>query len=85
MGEIHSLPGSGFVPKGAADPDVVADIEQLLERAQSGELRAFAYATVNEQQAWGTGWCGGAGTRHLLSTAIHGLAHRYTAKCLEGD
>lgn len=29
------------VPPGEADPDIVTELEELLERAKSGDLRAY--------------------------------------------
>ena len=72
------------IPPGEANPDMVEVIEGLLDRAKSGELRGFAYATYSVGEFTGTGWEGSDGSRHPMSSAIQMLQHRYT-QALMGD
>lgn len=60
-----------------ADPEIIAKLEELLEMAKSGELRAIAYATERPNNILGTGWIGTAGTRYPVSGAIGMLHTRY--------
>jgi hypothetical protein len=71
----------GNVP-GEPDPDIIAVLESLLERARQGHLTGLAYATVALDGAQGTGWSGVAGTRHPLGTAVMMLNHRYAEALL---
>lgn len=73
------------IPPGEANPDMVAVIEDLLDRAKSGELRGLAYATFASGDITGTGWEGSDGSRHPLSSAIAMLQHRYTQALLGGE
>lgn len=73
------------IPPGQPNPDMVAEVERLLERAKSGELRGLAYATFATGDITGTGWVGSDGSRHPLSSAIAMLSHRYAAALLGGD
>lgn len=79
--EIKSIHG-GHVT-GQPDEDVVNILEALLERAKSGDLIGIAYATTNTNGDQATGWCGVAGTRHPVGTAITMLQHRYHAALME--
>lgn len=62
-----------------SDQEVVSIIEELLEEAKSGELRAIAFATVRSDLAFSTGFVGTAKTNHSLGAATAVLFHRYTA------
>ena len=73
------------IPPGEANPDMVAVVEDLLDRAKSGELRGLAYATFASGDITGTGWEGSDGSRHPLSSAIAMLQHRYTQALLGGE
>ena len=56
---------------------LVEELERLLESARSGHMQGMIYAVANRDETWGTGWSGGAGTRHLLSSGLLVLNHRY--------
>lgn len=67
---------------GGADPrepvaDLIEDIKSLLARAESGEIRALAWALVNRDNSLNTGWCGEAGTRYPVGVATSLLSTRY--------
>jgi hypothetical protein len=64
--------------------DLVDELRRLLAEAESGELRAMAYATVRPGGNKRTGWAAAAGTRDALGTALLVLQHRYVADLLEG-
>lgn len=74
----------GNIP-GEPDPEIIATLEGLLERAKSGELTGLAYATVTLDGTQGTGWQGVAGTRHPLGTAVMMLSHRYASALLHRE
>lgn len=74
MAEIIPIKG-GPDPRGPV-PELIEDLEELLERAKSGELRAIAYALVTEATL-STGWTGSAGTRWTLYAAAGILHQRY--------
>ena len=66
--------------------EVVAALERMLTEAKSGQLRAFAIATVKLGDEAGSLWrrpdTGEHG--HALAAAIGYLAHRYNAS-MAGD
>ena len=82
MSQIIAFKG-GSIP-GVADPDIVAELERLLEEAKSGDLQAIAYCTVRDDEK-GTGWVGMAGTRDSIAASIAILQFRYCAQMLEGE
>lgn len=66
-------------PLHAPDKDVVAKLEDLLNRAKSGELKALAYVVVEVEGQVGTGWVQVAdfsGYYHLLNSGCASLATR---------
>lgn len=69
---------------GEPDEGIIATLEALLVDARSGDLRAFAYATVRQNNAVGTGWDGTAGTRYTLGAVIGMLDTRYHSELLQG-
>lgn len=74
----------GHTIKGAPNPDVIEELERLLEDARRGDLEAIAYCTVYPDSK-GTGWAGGSGTRDAVAAAIMMLQHRYAAAILEPE
>lgn len=75
-------------------PDVVRTLEELLERAKVGDVRAFAYANVRLDGTVGTGWAlpdNSPGTatvafeNHALGSAILTLSVRYAGAVMLGD
>lgn len=81
MSNVIAL-GSTVLP-GEPNPEIIEDLEGLLERARSGELRALAYTTLGAQNTIGTGWAGSDGSRYPLGAAIGMLFHRYNSALLE--
>ena len=67
---------------GQANPDIVEDLEQLLDEARRGELTAYAVCAVYAD-AKKTAWCGNAGTRDALASTIIMLQARYAQRLLE--
>lgn len=63
--------------KNTPEPDVVAVLEHLLQRAKDGDLQSLAYATVNADGTTGTGWEGVNTTRFPMGYAISMLQARY--------
>lgn len=64
--------------------DVVEVLRDLLARAERGDLTGIIYGTINANGEQGTGWTGGSGTRHSLSSCLMMVSHRYTSALLEG-
>ena len=83
MSNIKPLFG-GPIP-GEVDPDLVEELQGLLDDAKSGALLAIGYCTVRSSDEIGTGWVGCAGTNDKLSTAIMMMTHRYSAALLDRD
>jgi hypothetical protein len=85
MGEVVGLPGVDAPEQPATQqpqPDVIARLEVLLERAKSGEIQAIAYGYVNESGNACEGWTiGNLPTRveYALGFALNCLQHRYFA------
>ena len=85
MTNVVSLKGA--TPLGEPVPNVVEILEELLEKARSGNLTAIAYVSVTTGNIVGHGWeksetdpDGVAdGTSHALGNGILHLMHRYAA------
>ena len=81
MNKVVSLHGGPVGPTTPSEPDenVVAILEELLERAKTGEISALAYAYLLPEHAVGTGWAGAdhAGRGISLGFAISSLSHEY--------
>ena len=67
---------AGAVP----NPEVIARIEAILERAKSGELQAFAMVSVLQSQHNGTEWCAADGWFHEIVSGLSVLTHRFIAE-----
>lgn len=80
MAEVVTLRGEAV--RAEPDADLVEHLEALLARARAGDLRAVAYATVDDAGTAGSGWSGVFGTRHPLGSAVLMLSHRYAAALL---
>lgn len=61
--------------------DVLAILNELVSRAEAGELIGLAYVTISPDSSTGTGWTGYG--RRDLSFGISLLNHRYHEACLE--
>lgn len=72
-------------PAPEPDPQLIADMSDLLDRAKKGELTSFAYAATTREGAISTGWNGGGHDRIALCAAVSMLSHRYHAACLSED
>ena len=70
----------GGVSECSVVPEIVETIERLLDRAKSGELQAFAFATVDGGAALATGWDGNEGTRDAMGASVSLLQSRYFAE-----
>lgn len=78
MAEVVGLRGA--VPVGAPVAEVVEVLEDLLERARAGRLRAVAYVAVGADGAVGTGWkVPPEGGGHAVASGILTLGWRYAA------
>lgn len=76
---------SGVVLPGEANEHLVAELEDLLAAARSGDLTAIAYCTVlRSAGVTGTGWVrGDESTVNALSTGLLMLTHRYAQGLME--
>jgi len=85
MTNVVSLKGA--TPLGEPVPNVVEILEELLEKARSGNLTAIAYVAITTGNIAAQGWekeeadTGGAATAtsHALGNGILHLMHRYAA------
>lgn len=68
----------GKAPKGSEpQPDVVRVVEELLQRAKSGDIQAIAVTVVRANARIGTAWDGSErGYRHQLMAGVAMLEHR---------
>lgn len=85
-GSVATIHG-GRVP-GHPSTEIIEQLERLLVDARAGRIIGLAYAVAHEGGSQGTGWCGEAGSRHPLGTAVMMLSHRYAAgllTCQVGD
>lgn len=82
--EVHAIPVEhkvGFPPC----PEVVKEVEHLLELAKAGKITGIATACVYHDDlcidgTTGTGWAHSAGTGHAMGAAIAALNWRWQAK-----
>lgn len=84
MSKVVSLHGGPVGPAGpttSSEPDetVIEILEELLERAKTGEVSALAYAYLLPDNAVGNGWAGADhdGRGISLGFAISSLSHGY--------
>lgn len=56
--------------------DIIEKLESLLDRAQSGQLQALAFAGISDTGNTFDGWCGGAYVTSLMG-AIAFLEQRF--------
>ena len=87
MAEIHALPGHGPIAEKIGKPPVekiVERLEELLAQARSGEIRAFAYAYVDQRNAVFDSWVTGPDepTGHQLIAGVLYLQHEITSEKL---
>lgn len=83
--EVTQLPRAhrvGFAP----DPAVVKHLEDALDLAKSGKIRAVATVVVYHDDliadgSTGSGWALTEGTRFALSYGIQGLLTRFAQYC----
>lgn len=64
-------------------PDLIAMLERLLERARAGDLQALIFATVDSQRGIGTGWSGSSSSTDVAA-ALFWLSFRY-GKAFDGS
>ena len=80
MTEDRIVPFSkgGIVPATVMEPDadLIAKIEEWLEKAKSGQLRAMAYVMITRDRAIGTGWTGHS-DQHDMTAGVNTLAWRF--------
>ena len=70
--EVFALPGAGR-PDIAPDtfvPEVVAELEQLLERARAGEIRAIGWAVVLRDRITDAEWTDSNYSPELFAAAV---------------
>lgn len=83
---IVPLRPDGVIPATVAPPDaeLVAKLEELLADAQSGQLRAIGYASIDRDRAIRHGWAGHA-DHHDMTAGVNLLAFRYMFVSQERD
>ena len=87
MAEIQALPGHGPVAdrigKAPAE-NIVERLERLLAEARAGEIRAFAYAYVDQRNAVFDSWVTAPDepTGHQLIAGVIYLQHEITVEKL---
>ncbi len=64
----------GMTAPGEPVPEIVEMLEELLERAKAGDVRALAYATVESDMAFTDSWWAENGTGFQLAAAA-GVLH----------
>jgi len=77
---VRTFPGVAN-PQAAVDlqpqANVIAKLEQLLERAKAGQIRAIAFTFVKPGGWLCDGWEDDSGTVHLLMAGISYLQNRF--------
>lgn len=67
----------GSAPGVQPDPKIVARLEDLLEQAKRGEIKALAYATVKGNEDISGGWEVGTNMLNLTSASLAQLVWRF--------
>ena len=76
MGEVHSISPDLPIP-GAANPEIVRQLRELLAQAEAGEIEALAVGAVRSDGCLFTGW--ECREWFKLAAAIGTLNHRFFA------
>lgn len=69
MADIVALPGKALSADqtgGKPNPETIACLERLLDRARTGSLQVVAYAGVNADGGSSTGWSSGTKTDAIM-------------------
>lgn len=77
--KVISIDGSTHNNAGRAMPDVVEDLERLLDRAKRGEILRIAYVTVtgaSNMPSVSTGWSAGCADCNLMIAGAGSLQYR---------
>ena len=85
MSEIVALRPTEVTASFAPIPELIQELEKLIEQARTGKLRACAWAVVYEADAKpdgevAHGWARGPYTVFALSHAVEKLAWQWKAK-----
>lgn len=80
---VVSLHGNTI--EGEPDPEVIAQLEQLLAEAKAGTLTGIAFATTHSNRNVGKGWSGLPGTRFQLGGAIGMMQAGFNLMLLRED
>jgi hypothetical protein len=77
MTVVH-LPGvdSGKTVSSQPQGDLVKKLEEILEKAKTGEVQAVAFAVIGDDRSIATSWAGGFVVNELMS-AVSWLYFRY--------
>jgi hypothetical protein len=75
VGNVIPLSANSVLNHGPADPETLRVLEQLVEDARSGSLRALAYVGVTSERAINTNWIGHC-DKHTLIAGTSMLNHR---------
>lgn len=81
MSKVVSISG-GPIPVEGPDPEVIAHIEDLMERARRGEIKEIAVAWVSASGRIGNSWQGRT-DGFVLMGAISMLNHDYLSSASE--
>jgi hypothetical protein len=83
MGDVHKL--TGHMLPGEVNTDLVEALEDLTERAKTGEVVALAWAGYRPDDSCFNGWDGPGGTMFALGASVGLLQTRYQMMMLEGE
>lgn len=79
MGDVTALHGNHVATQnGEANEEIIAALEDLLEKAKSGHLRAIAWCTYTTVDTMSSGWHQDVYGFHLAA-AIMALNHEYAS------
>ena len=71
---LHRLTGAGPILEPI--PDIIEELERLLEKAKAGDIKALAYFLIDGADGITTGWCSGCASMHQMICGASRLQFR---------
>ena len=84
MGEIRKHPALELVST-EPDQEIIDDLIELLKRARSGEIKGFAFATLDSDGSFTTGWNCATENGYRLAHARRRLDQNVLDSCTNED
>jgi hypothetical protein len=76
MGDVTGIRPGTVLPSADPDAELIEFLRETLAAAESGKIRAIAYAVIERERHLVTGWAGNC-DRHDTAAAVAILSHRF--------